>query len=220
MDEAGVRPRVKICGVTRRQDGVVAKSAGADYVGMILSPGFERSVTLDVAAEIALDLGLETVAVLVDESADSAERIARSVGVAILQLHGNEAPELVADLSERGPWKVWKAVRLREPDDLTRGVDRYGGVADGLLLDGWHPTKVGGAGTAFSWDDASFAREQVPGGVDLIAAGGLTPDNVRQAVETLRPDVVDVSSGVELQTGVKDPELIEAFVMNARGEQG
>lgn len=198
----------------------MAESLGAGYVGMILSGGFQRSVTPEVAAAIASSLEIESVAVLVDESVEVAVVIAETVGAAVLQLHGNEPEGAVAELRAAGDWLVWKALRLREAHDLERGLQRYGGSVDGFLLEGWHPSKVGGSGVAFAWEEFAAARDGLPEGVALIAAGGLTPENVREAVSQLRPDVVDVSSGVELEVGIKDAGLVQAFVTQIRGERG
>jgi phosphoribosylanthranilate isomerase len=88
---------------------------------------------------------------------------------------------------------------------------------DGLLLDGWHPDQAGGSGKSFSWEGVRVLRDQISDEVTLVAAGGLTPGNVADAVRALRPDVVDVSSGVELHVRRKDPELVRAFIRNARG---
>jgi len=211
---------VKICGVMRVEDARMAESLGAGYVGMILSGGFQRSVTPEVAAAIASSLEIESVAVLVDESVEVAAVIAETVGAAVLQLHGNEPEGAVAELRAAGDWLVWKALRLREAHDLERGLQRYGGSVDGFLLEGWHPSKVGGSGVAFAWEEFAAARDGLPEGVALIAAGGLTPENVREAVSQLRPDVVDVSSGVELEVGIKDAGLVQAFVTQIRGERG
>lgn len=211
-------PVVKICGVTRAEDARVAESFGAGYVGMILSGGFERSVTPEVAAAITSSLEIETVAVLVDETVEAAARMAETVGVDVLQLHGNEPEGVVAELRAAGDWLVWKALRLKEAQDLERGLQTYGASVDGFVLEGWHPSKVGGSGVAFAWDQFAAVRDGFPEGVALIAAGGLTPENVGEAVALLRPDVVDVSSGVELEVGVKDAGLVRAFVTKTRGE--
>ncbi|GMR13678.1 MAG: phosphoribosylanthranilate isomerase [Gemmatimonadota bacterium] len=213
-------PAVKICGVTRSRDALVAESLGAGYVGMILSGGFERSVTTEVATAITSSLDIKTVAVLVDEAVEAAVLVAETVGVDVLQLHGSEPEGVVAELRSAGDWLVWKALRLKEPHDLERGLQRYGASVDGLLLEGWHPSKVGGSGVALAWEEFAAARDGFPEGVVLIVAGGLTPGNVRDAVSLLCPDVVDTSSGVEFAVGIKDPGLVQAFVKNARGERG
>ncbi len=214
MSELGI----KICGITTREDGVVARALGADYLGMTLSQGFPRSILPDEAADIGLVADAPLVAVLVDESLDEAERIAGLSGASVIQLHGEEGPEYVEELRRRGKWAIWKAVRVRDPVDVTRAVEVLGDSVDGLLLDGWHPDRPGGSGASFSWEDVRVVRDRIPSHLKVIAAGGLTPGNVSAAVHTLRPDVVDVDSGVELQVRRKDRELVRTFIRNARGE--
>jgi phosphoribosylanthranilate isomerase len=107
-------------------------------------------------------------------------------------------------------------VRPRTVDELRRAVDEFAGHVDGLLVDGWHATARGGSGTRAPWDVVEAARDELPEGVLLILAGGLTPDNVGEAVARVRPDVVDVSSGVESAVGKKDPARVERFVQAAR----
>lgn len=208
--------KVKICGLTTVEDAVAADAAGADYLGMVLSQGFGRSLLPDDGVEVGLVVEAPVVAVLVDESPSEAERIARLVEASVIQLHGSESPEYVAELRRRGSWAIWKAVSVRRPDDVIRTIEAMGSFVDGLLLDGWHPSRPGGSGVAFSWKDAAAVRDAFPPGLDLIAAGGLTPLNVAEAVSVLRPDVVDVSSGVELHPRRKDHELVRSFIENAR----
>ncbi|MEC9241658.1 MAG: phosphoribosylanthranilate isomerase [Gemmatimonadota bacterium] len=215
MSELGV----KICGITTPEDALVAQELGADYLGMILSQGFSRSILPDEAVDIGLVAETPLVAVLVDESLDEAQRIAELSGASVIQLHGEENVEYVEELRRRGMWAIWKAVRVRDPEDVTRAVEGLGTSVDGLLLDGWHPDRPGGSGVSFSWEGVRVMRDQIPSALKVIVAGGLTPGNVADAVRVLRPDVVDVVSGVELNIRRKDPELIGAFVRNARGEE-
>ena len=215
MSELGV----KICGITTPEDALVAQELGADYLGMILSQGFSRSILPDEAVDIGLVAETPLVAVLVDESLDEAQRIAELSGASVIQLHGEENVEYVEELRRRGMWTIWKAVRVRDPEDVTRAVEGLGTSVDGLLLDGWHPDRPGGSGVSFSWEGVRVMRDQIPSALKVIVAGGLTPRNVADAVRVLRPDVVDVVSGVELNIRRKDPELIGAFVRNARGEE-
>ncbi|MED5198578.1 MAG: phosphoribosylanthranilate isomerase [Gemmatimonadota bacterium] len=214
MSELGV----KICGITTPEDALVAQELGADYLGMILSQGFSRSILPDEAVDIGLVAETPLVAVLVDESLDEAQRIAELSGASVIQLHGEENVEYVEELRRRGMWTIWKAVRVRDPEDVTRAVEGLGTSVDGLLLDGWHPDRPGGSGVSFSWEGVRVMRDQIPSALKVIVAGGLTPGNVADAVRVLRPDVVDVVSGVELNIRRKDPERIGAFVRNARGE--
>ena len=215
MSELGV----KICGITTPEDALVAQELGADYLGMILSQGFSRSILPDEAVDIGLVAETPLVAVLVDESLDEAQRIAELSGASVIQLHGEENVEYVEELRRRGMWTIWKAVRVRDPEDVTRAVEGLGTSVDGLLLDGWHPDRPGGSGVRFSWEGVRVMRDQIPSALKVIVAGGLTPGNVADAVRVLRPDVVDVVSGVELNIRRKDPERIGAFVRNARGEE-
>jgi phosphoribosylanthranilate isomerase len=215
MSELGV----KICGITTPEDALVAQELGADYLGMILSQGFSRSILPDEAVDIGFVAETSLVAVLVDESLDEAQRIAELSGASVIQLHGEENVEYVEELRRRGMWTIWKAVRVRDPEDVTRAVEALGTSVDGLLLDGWHPDRPGGSGVSFSWEGVRVMRDQIPSALKVIVAGGLTPGNVADAVRALRPDVVDVVSGVELNIRRKDPELIGAFVRNARSEE-
>ena len=208
--------QVKICGLCSVEDARAAEQAGASYLGMILSQGFGRSLLPDQAVDIGLTVETPVVAVLVDETVDEAERIARLAGASVIQLHGEESPDFVRELRARGDWAIWKAVKARELDEVIRALGAFGTTVDGVLLDAWLPDRSGGGGVPFAWDDFASIRGAVAEGVRLITAGGLTPDNVGRAVGILSPDVVDVSSGVELSPRHKDHELIRAFVRNAR----
>ena len=210
---------IKICGITTPEDAVAARELGADYLGMILSQGFPRSILPDEAVDVGLAAEAPLVAVLVDESLDEAERIAGLSGASVIQLHGEEDCDYAEELRRRGKWAIWKTVRVRDPEDVTRAVEAVGASVDGLLLDGWHPDRPGGSGASFSWERVGALRDRIPRDFRVIAAGGLTPGNVADAIQALRPDIVDVSSGVELHVRRKDPELIRAFVRNARGEK-
>jgi phosphoribosylanthranilate isomerase len=212
------RPGVKICGITTPEDAVTARELGADYLGMILSQGFSKSILLDEAVDIARAVEAPLVAVLVDESLDEAERIADVSGASVIQLQGEEDGGYAQELRRRGEWAIWKTVRVRDPGDVTTAVEAFGTSVDGLHLDAWHPDRIGGTGVSFSWDGVRAIRDQIPKDLKVIVAGGLTPRNVGDAVEALRPDVVDVSSGVELQIRRKDPELIRAFIRSVRGD--
>ncbi len=207
---------VKICGLTRPGDAGAAAEAGADYLGVILSVGFGRSVEAQVARTFRPPGGPVLVGVVVDETPAGAAALAERAGADVLQLHGDEAPEVLAALRERGPWRLWKAVRPRSSGDLLAALERYGGVADALLVDGWHPDLRGGAGARFPWSVLEEVRGRFPAHLEVVAAGGLNPDNVADAVRRLAPHVVDVSSGVEVAPGRKDPQKVRAFVAAAR----
>ncbi len=203
--------RVKICGLMRRDDALAADRAGADYVGVILSAGFSRSVTLANAAAIVAGTVARKVAVLVDETPAGAAAAATALGADVVQLSGDEPPETVEGIRALGSWSIWKAVRARSVDDLVRAFERYGERVDGILVEGWKEGSKGGSGTRVLLD-AQVVRDLVPDSVDFVLAGGLAPDTVGEAVVAFRPDVVDVSSGVERAVGLKDRERVRAFV--------
>jgi phosphoribosylanthranilate isomerase len=227
-------PMVKICGLTRPEDASLAAALGADWIGVVLVPNTPRARTAEQAAELLAAARAESpqvkLAIVVDAGvgsgavADSGKGIepvqalaeaARRSGAHALQLHGAETPELVRALRREGGWELWKALRVRAGDTLLFEATRWAGEADLLLLDGWHPSQLGGAGVTFPWEALEAIRAQWPEGLQLGAAGGLRPDTVGEAIARLRPDLVDVSSGVELAPGQKDPERLRAFLAAA-----
>lgn len=207
--------RVKICGLTRREDAERAASAGAAFGGVILAPGGKRSVSATQAAAVLEGLPLRRVGVFVDAPLDALLRDARAAGLHVVQLHGDEDASFVRALRSAGQWTIWKAVRPRTAEEFAAAVEAFAPAVDGLLLDGWSAEARGGTGHRFPWEEVARVRGLLPPEVELIAAGGLNPGNVGRAVELLRPAVVDVSSGVELSPGVKDPAGVAAFVAAA-----
>lgn len=199
----------------RHQDASVAAEAGAAYLGVILAPGGKRTVTLEEAAGVFSALDVQRVGVFVDAEFEPVLHAARYLRLDVLQLHGDESPGMARQLREAGPWRVWKAIRVREVGDYLRANRDFTGAADGLLLDGWHPQAHGGTGSAFPWEQVGRHRAKLSGSLSLIAAGGLRPDNVARAVQLLAPSVVDVSSGVEIAPGIKDAHAVRAFVAAA-----
>lgn len=210
MAEAA-RVRVKICGLTRREDALEADRAGADYLGVVMSSGFGRSVPSRAAGALLQGTRGKKVAVLVDETPTDAAAAAASLGADVVQLSGDETPDTIEAIRGLGPWAIWKAVRPRSIDDVEAAVARYGRAVDGILVEGWKEGSRGGSGTRVALD-AERVRAVVPAVIDFILAGGLGPDSVAQAIHAFRPDVVDVSSGVERAVGVKDHERVHAFV--------
>ncbi len=211
-----MRPAVKICGLTRRVDVVAADQAGADYVGMVLSAGFSRSVDLTAAQDLIDGVRARPVAVLVDESADRAIELATRIRADVVQLHGQEAPETVKAIAHGGDWGVWKAVRAATLTDLERAVERYGPFVDGYLLEGRIEGVVGGGGAVLQVGDERIVRALLPEGATFVLAGGLGPASVGVALSRFGPDVVDVSSGVESSLGCKDARRVEHFVAAVR----
>jgi phosphoribosylanthranilate isomerase len=199
--------KVKVCGVTRVEDALVAAQAGAAAVGLNFYPPSPRCVSVDTARAIvaALPPSICPVGVFVDEPREHVAEIARTVGLRALQFHGNESP------ADCGGWslKVIKALRVRDRDSLA-AVPRY--PVDFILLDAYVEGRPGGTGSPFAWDLAVACERS-----RLILAGGLTPDNVAEAVRTVRPAAVDVASGVESMPGIKDAAQIRRFIANAHG---
>lgn len=206
---------VKVCGVCRPLDAEAVADAGADCIGVILSPGFSRS--RDAAAALAIFSAagpVRRVGVFVDAGTSEIRAAADRLSLATAQLHGGESPEFARDLREGG-LAVWKAIRPRSADDLLLQAARFESAVDALLLDGAAPGVAGGTGARFDWPALAGVRERLQG-VTLLVAGGLTPENVGEAIRVLRPDGVDVSSGVETAPGEKSPQAIRAFVAAAR----
>lgn len=210
------RPEVKICGLCRPADAAVAVAAGADYLGVVLAAVSPRTQPLAAARAILAERGrVPAVGVFVDAAADDVVRAAEALGLAAVQLHGDEPPE-VADRLRAAGLSVWKALRVMRAEELTEELDRWRGRADALLLEGVSHRGPGGVGASFPWAGLASAVPARPLRVKLVVAGGLTPANVEQAVSILDPDVVDVSSGVEEAVGRKSQRRVRAFIARAR----
>jgi phosphoribosylanthranilate isomerase len=204
---------VKVCGITSVEDGVMAAEAGADAIGLVFWPGSPRAVDVSRAREIAAALPpfVLRVGVFVDAPREEMARVADAVGLDLLQLHGQEAPESLAGL----PRRALKAVRVGPGFQAAQAL-RYEGRAAGILLDTRVPGGApGGTGQTFDWTAVREVRERLAW---LMLAGGLTPDNVARALAEVRPDAVDVSSGVESAPGRKDAEKVRAFIEAVRGK--
>lgn len=209
---------VKVCGVCSAADARLAAGAGAAWVGVILAPGSRRTRTLEEALRIFEAVPVRRAAVFVDAEPRAVASAALSLSLDAVQLHGDETRDYVRELRRTTDAEIWKAIRVRSPEDVSAAADRLADQVDALLLDGWSAQAHGGVGAGFDWE--AVAREPVIGsGVRLIIAGGLNPGNVARAVSLLRPDIVDVSSGVEEEPGRKSAALIEAFVAAAGGQQ-
>lgn len=205
--------RVKLCGICRPADAALAAEAGADYMGVILSRGFRRSQEAEAAARIYAAAGtVRRAGVFVDAAQATIEDAIAGFGLQVVQLHGAEPPDLARAL-RRPELEVWKALRPRDAAELLAAAEAYAGAADALLLDG---AGAGGSGARFDWEAVASVRDRLPRALRLVVAGGLTPANVAEAVARLRPDVVDVSSGVEAAPGEKSPQAVRAFLAAAR----
>ncbi len=200
-------PRVKICGITNIEDARHASACGADALGFVFYPGSPRFVDPDQARRIIAELPpfITTVGLFVNEAPDRIREMVEFCGLDTVQLHGEEEP----DQCQYPPCRVIKALRLK--DDMSDEV--FGSYqVSSLLLDAYVPDQFGGTGKRCDWDKAADIASRYR----VILAGGLTPDNVADAVCKVHPYGVDVSSGIEKQPGQKDPEKVAMFVRMAK----
>lgn len=208
---------VKVCGVCRPADAAEAAAAGADYVGVILGASSPRRRSQrDAAAIYDAATGLQRAGVFADAPEKEVIATAAALRLDVVQLHGAETAACVDAVRAAGPWSVWKGVRPRSADELLHAADAFAGVADGLLIDGWSAVALGGTGVRAPWSRLRAARERLPRELRIILAGGLTAANVVEAIDALRPDVVDVSSGVEQTVCEKSADAMRAFIAAAR----
>lgn len=207
--------KVKICGLSRPEDVQAAASAGAVYAGFVFFAKSPRNISVELARDLAIDapVGLAKVALTVNADDAMLDAIMNTVPLDMLQLHGSETPDRVTDLRHRYGLPIMKAIGIADQSDLDQ-IATYAGVADQLLIDAKPPRGAdlpGGNGLSFDWRLVNRKYWPCP----WMLAGGLTPDNVALAVQMTGARQVDVSSGVESAPGVKDPELIHAFVKAA-----
>ncbi len=208
--------RVKICGIRDDVGLKAAISSGASYIGFVFFEKSPRYVTPAEAAVLsaAVSPGICKVALVVDADNETLDTLTRTVGLDMLQLHGEESPERVAEIRARYGLPVMKAIGISTANDLP-AIETYARVADQLLIDA-KPTPgadlPGGNGLPFDWSLLAGRRWPVP----WILAGGLTPQNVDEAIYRTGARQLDVSSGVEASRGVKDPAKVAAFVQAAR----
>lgn len=203
------RTRIKICGITRIEDGLAAAQAGADAIGLVFVPASPRDVAVEQAQAIARALPpfVTVVGLFVDADESWIRDVLGQVPLHLLQFHGNESPEQC----RRYGRPYLKAIAMKPEVDVPAQARRYADAA-GLLVDTHHPVVAGGSGEVFDW-----SRVPRDVGKPIVLAGGLTPQNVAAAVRAVRPFAVDVSSGVEQTKGVKDAARIAAFVEAVRG---
>lgn len=211
MTVADVTPAFKVCGLTRPEDARSAEAAGAAYVGSIFVPGSPRAVGVDQARRIAEAVRVPLAVVVADLPAEETVSIAEAVGAGVIQLHGAEDESSIEAVRDAGTWQVWKVVRPRSEQEVVAAATRFGALVDLLLVDAWHPTRLGGTGSRADWSRIATIRERVRKSVRFGLAGGLDPDNVGEAIRTVEPELLDVSSGVESAPGLKEAVLIEAF---------
>jgi phosphoribosylanthranilate isomerase len=200
----------KVCGITNPGDARVAVDAGADAIGLIFAES-PRKVSLEEARKVSIALpeNILKVGVFVDAEPGEVLQIAREVGLDLAQLHGDETPEMVAAIRNAG-LPVMKALRVRNTEALG-ALERY--EVDLFMLDAWSARARGGTGETFDWGLA----KSVKGRGNIVVSGGLTPENVREAVEFFEPYGVDASSSLEERPGKKSCERVRRFVRAAKG---
>lgn len=204
--------RIKICGITRVEDALAAATVGADAIGLVFYERSPRRVTVEQAAVIAAALPpfVTTVGLFVDADAQTVENVLARVPLDLLQFHGDEPEDYCRSFSR----PYIKAIRMRPDLLLPKTVDDYNS-ARGILLDTYIEGVPGGTGQTFPW---SIVPDEVK--MPIILAGGLNTDNVAEAIATVRPWAVDVSSGVERASGIKDADLMAAFVAAVNSTSG
>lgn len=200
--------RIKVCGVTRPEDARAIAEAGADAIGLVFHPPSGRAIEIETALAVvaALPPFVTTVGLFLDPDAERVRSIIDGVGVDLLQFHGSETAGFCSGFGR----PYIKAAAMAGGDDPAAVAGNHP-RARGILADSHATGQAGGTGKAFAWEQ--LPRER---GYRLILAGGLTPDNVAEAVRRLRPDAVDVSSGVEREPGIKDVDRVRRFIEEVR----
>lgn len=201
--------KIKICGITNKEDAMWVANLAADYLGMVFAKESKRSVSESSAQEIvtALPPYLEKVGLFVNEEPKRVEKIIQKCKLDIVQFHGEESPEYCVQF--KGKVKVIKAFRIKDEESLAQ-IPQYD--VDFILLDAYVDEERGGTGETFNWDLAIKAKEF---GKPIFLAGGLTGDNVADAIKMVKPYAVDVSSGVESSSRRKDVDLMQKFINKA-----
>jgi phosphoribosylanthranilate isomerase len=211
--------KIKICGITNLEDGLAAAQAGADFLGFIFHPKSTRFVAVEQAQQVMAGVRRQVrerspagVGVFVNAAPAHVRYVLYTAGLTYAQLHGDEGPGEVE--AQRG--RAYKALRPPTLDEAMAAVAAFAGAGSSqgpqLLIDAYHPTEYGGTGQRGDWSVASAVAQRVP---RLLLAGGLTPHNVFDAIEAVRPWGVDVSSGVEAAPGRKDHAKLREFVRAA-----
>jgi phosphoribosylanthranilate isomerase len=217
-----VPPEIKFCGMTREQDIRQAVALGARYIGVVFAEG-PRMVHVDRARDllrtVPRDVGRVGVFGRDAEPAAIAD-VARAAGADVIQLHGDPDEDAVVRVRQHFAGGVWAVLRVRGHTVPGLATDLFD-AADAVVLDAYSPTSLGGTGVALPWAELADAVATVRGRGRLVLAGGLRPETVAQAVRALRPDIVDVSSGVEVSPGVKDHGKLRAFrdAVSASGDR-
>ncbi|MDD2778361.1 MAG: phosphoribosylanthranilate isomerase [Methanocellales archaeon] len=218
--------KVKVCGITSSEDAILAVESGADMIGFIIDVPVDtqRKVSLEKAIEISKDIG-SVVAVLMPRSAGEVLRVVRELKPCAVQLHGYEPNSFVREVksSISKETKIIKTVhinldgKVKCPEDTSSYLENLEKIADFVLLD-TVTSKEGGTGMTHDWMVSRRIKDKI--GLPIILAGGLTPENVSQAVKVVKPYAVDVASGVEIFPGKKDSSKVKSFIKSAKEVKG
>lgn len=198
-----MRTRVKICGITRPEDGLAAVQHGADAIGLVFFEQSPRAIDIDAACAIVREIPafVTITGLFVNPEREYVQAVLDKVSIDLLQFHGNETQESCTGFGRR----YIKAISMKNKD-ATESIQQYSDAA-GILLDAYHPDLHGGTGKTFDWDTIPTDLK-----APVVLAGGLDAGNIADAIRQVRPYAVDVSSGVELEKGLKDESRIAAFM--------
>jgi phosphoribosylanthranilate isomerase len=209
-----VPAEVKICGLTRSVDAEFADAAGASYLGVVFAGGPRERTPAEARATLS-GRRARKVGVFAGQPASEIATIAALVGLDVLQLHGASGPDRIAAVRAATGLEVWAVVRS-STGVLTEQDEELADAADALLVDAMVPGQLGGSGVTLPWLQLGESLDAMAFGHRIILAGGLTAENVGEAIDYVSPMVVDVSSGVESSPGIKDQKLVRAFIGAAR----
>lgn len=206
--------RIKICGICQPDQGQAIAALGIKTLGFICVTSSPRYVTVNQVRQILEKLppDIQTIGVFADASLETIEQVVLETGFTGIQLHGNESPEFCRAVKQALPNReIIKALRIQSAESLQKAIAYYS-VIDTLLLDAYHPQQLGGTGKTLPWNDLKNFQPPCP----WLLAGGLNPDNVLTALESLHPDGIDLSSGVERSPGDKDLEKVYQLLKNLK----